>query len=252
MVDFADSDFGGASFGGGFSDPSVTGEQRTRDNYGRWGNYWGGPMEDNPNTVVVEAIISAMDRHGRGRHGAQISGALPSQKQENYAPITDPGIKAAISALNKSLNVGAAKAEDSMMFARDISPFYASSASAPPLDLSTVDIDPWANYTGPTFDHTNSIKDMQDLGHGKLSFLAGMIPGARQITSLLNNINLHDIGPYMTEEEFNWDDARWEGGASDGDLIRRLFTPQQSNPNTTDALAYGNAYNMWEGGDHDN
>jgi hypothetical protein len=55
MVDFADLDFGGASFGGGYSDPTATGDLRTRDDYGRWGNYWAGPMDDNPNTVVVEA-----------------------------------------------------------------------------------------------------------------------------------------------------------------------------------------------------
>ena len=114
------------------------------------------------------------------------------------------------------------------------------------------DADPWAGWTGPIFDHTNSIKDMQDLGHGKLSFLAGMIPGVRQMTSLLNHINLHDLGPYMTEEEFNWDDARWEGGAN-SDFMSNLFTPRHlqinENPHTTDALAYGNAYNMWEGGD---
>ena len=114
------------------------------------------------------------------------------------------------------------------------------------------DADPWAGCTGPIFDHTNSIKDMQDLGHGKLSFLAGMIPGVRQMTSLLNHINLHDLGPYMTEEEFNWDDARWEGGAN-SDFMSNLFTPRHlqinENPHTTDALAYGNAYNMWEGGD---
>ena len=108
---------------------------------------------------------------------------------------------------------------------------------------------PWADYTGPIFDHTNSIKDMQDMGHGKLGFLAGMIPGAKQITSLLNSINLHDLGPYMTEEEFNWDDDRWEGGAN-SDFIRRLFTPQQDNPHTTDALEYGNAYDQWQGGDY--
>ena len=82
-----------------------------------------------------------------------------------------------------------------------------------------------------------------------------MIPGVRQMTSLLNSINLHDLGPYMTEEEFNWDDARWEGGAN-SDFMSNLFTPRHlqinENPHTTDALAYGNAYNMWEGGDHDN
>ena len=114
------------------------------------------------------------------------------------------------------------------------------------------DADPWAGWTGPIFDHTNSIKDMQDMGHGKLSFLAGMIPGVRQMTSLLNSINLHDLGPYMTEEEFNWDDARWEGGAN-SDFMSNIFTPRHlqinENPHTTDALAYGNAYNMWEGGD---
>jgi hypothetical protein len=108
---------------------------------------------------------------------------------------------------------------------------------------------PWADYTGPIFDHTNSIKDMQDMGHGTLGFLAGMIPGTKQITSLLNSINLHDLGPYMTEEEFNWDDARWEGGPN-SDFIRRLFTPQQDNPHTTDALEYGNAYDQWQGGDY--
>lgn len=122
------------------------------------------------------------------------------------------------------------------------------SRRTPQLDLTQVDVNPWGDYTGSTFDHTNSIGDMQDMGYDKLGFLAGMIPGAKQITSLLNSINLHDLGPYMTEEEFNWDDDRWEGGPN-SDFIRRLFTPQQDNPHTTDALEYGNAYDQWQGGD---
>ena len=55
-----------------------------------------------------------------------------------------------------------------------------------------------------------------------------------------------DMG--MTEEEFNWDDARWEGGAN-SDFMSNLFTPRHlqinENPHTTDALAYGNAYDEY-------
>ena len=73
MVDFADSAFGGASFGGGYSDPNVTGGQRTRDTYGSWGNYWGGPLDDNPYAVLVEAMHQAATAPG---HGPQLTGSI--------------------------------------------------------------------------------------------------------------------------------------------------------------------------------
>ena len=75
MVDFADSDFGGASFGGGYSDPSATGNQRSRDKYGAWGNYWAGPMEDNPYTVLVEAMRLGPAAAAPG-HGPQLTGGI--------------------------------------------------------------------------------------------------------------------------------------------------------------------------------
>tara|TARA_R110002020_G_scaffold157907_1_gene340924 strand:- start:975 stop:1598 length:624 start_codon:yes stop_codon:yes gene_type:complete len=143
---------------------------------------------------------------------------------------------------------------------RELDPITLQQAKGPPmtnlmtpktsrLDLTNVELDPYKDYTGPIFDHTNSIKDMYDAGYGHMSTLAGLLPGAKTMTAVLNALNLHNLAPYMTEEELSWPDDRWEGGASDGDIIRRLFTPQQGNPHTTDALAYGNAYDMWEGGD---
>jgi hypothetical protein len=98
------------------------------------------------------------------------------------------------------------------------------SRRTPSLDLTQVDIDPWAgNMTPDLYNDTenlNSIAAMlQKAGLNQLSPAAKMMPGVSGITSLLNSINLHDITPLLTEEEIAWDDDRWEGSV--GDPYRR-------------------------------
>mgnify|MGYP003677610902 CR=1 FL=1 len=83
MVDFADSSFGGASFGGGYSDPGATGNQRSRDNYGSWGNYTLGPTDTNPNTVTVTADMIGPNVPG---HGPQLTESI-------MGPMTGPGLE---------------------------------------------------------------------------------------------------------------------------------------------------------------
>jgi hypothetical protein len=238
---------------GGYASPEGLAESEGVDAYGGFGDIDGGAAVGNYTNINaqhqrerarrsaadVAALIDAMNRTAAGtdrRTGQRVAPDITLEQPENSLNLVN--FTPARSLIANARNYpGMVNPE---------SDWHDDRARA---------ADPWAGWTGPIFDHTNSIKDMQDMGHGKLSFLAGMIPGVRQMTSLLNSINLHDLGPYMTEEEFNWDDARWEGGAN-SDFMSNLFTPRHlqinQNPHTTDALAYGNAYNMWEGGDHDN
>ena len=99
-----------------------------------------------------------------------------------------------------------------------------------PLDLSKVDVDPWADEDKGIYTDTESLNTvagmLQKAGYNNLGW-AGWVPGVRAVTSLLNALNLHDVSPLLTNEENAWDDARWEGSISDP--ISQWMTPSASD-----------------------